>query len=155
MLSTHPFDSTAKFMLEKARNLQASERAYSTAQVRTFWKDVISVLTSISFYDTHIAAAAVIQSSSDLIILYTSSSCYTPPLLILLLLPLLLRPPQESMSEAFTLWYKNEQTTSSLKKIFGGRVFEDSHPVLNDPLESPLQTLSHLSNFVTATVSDE
>jgi len=144
-------------MLEKARNLQASERAYSTAQVRTLWKDVISVLISISIYDTHIAAAAVIQSSSDLIILYTSSSSYTPPffILILLLLPLLLRPPQESMSEAFTLWYKNEQTTSSLKKIFGGRVFEDSHPVLNDPLESPLQTLSHLSNFVTATVSDE
>ena len=142
-------------MLEKARNLQASERAYSTAQVRTFWKDVISVLTSIFIYDTHIAAAAVIQSSSDLIILYASSSSYTPPLLLLLLLPLLQLPPQESMSEAFTLWYKNEQTTSSLKKIFGGRVFEDSHPVLNDPLESPLQTLSHLSNFVTTTVSDE
>lgn len=59
------------------------------------------------------------------------------------------------MSEAFTLWNKNEQTTSSSKKIFGGRVFEDSHPVLNDHLEAPLQTLSHLTNFVKATVREE
>jgi len=55
------------------------------------------------------------------------------------------------MSEAFTLWQKNEQTSS---KIFGGRVFEDSHPVLNDSLEVPVQSLTHLSHFVTATVRE-
>ena len=76
-----PFDSTAKFMLEKARNLQASERAYSTAQVYTYLLEGCDIVVLIPLFITHLSSSSS-HTITESIIFY-ASSIYTSIIIII------------------------------------------------------------------------